>query len=177
MSRFALVAAVLGLVLIHAADGAAQTSVRGAVGIVHQVGIFGDDNPRSTSNKSLTFGVETRRAPEERAGFAFDMTVPTRVLINPHIDERLFSVYLLAGGEFGRRTFARILGGAALGLFTGSQAESPLELMPAAGFSLGHHIDVGMHTRVTPEVVARGAIRWGVASWMMGLQVAVSPKP
>jgi len=175
-STLALLVAI-GIMVPGLASGqTTKPEVRGTVGVVRQGGVFGDDSPQSSRNTALTLGLETRRAPGERAGLAFDAVFPTRSVVNPHIDEQLRNLYLLVGGEFGRRTFARVLGGTALGLWSGSDAESALTLQPAAGFAIGRHIDAGS-IRVTPEVAGRGAFSVGAASWALGAQIALSRRP
>jgi hypothetical protein len=171
-STLAILVAV-GIMVPGLASGqTTKPEVRGTVGVVRQGGIFGDDSPKGSRNTALTVGVETRRAPDERAGLAFDVVFPTREIVNPHIDEQLRNVYLLVGGEFGRRTFLRLVGGTALGLWSGSDAESALTFQPAAGFAVGRHIDAGA-VRATPELVGRAAFTTGAASWALGVQLAV----
>ena len=147
--------------------------VRFVPGIVGQGGIFGDDSPQTAATTAgLTLGLQVRTANTKRTGFSLDLTFQPVAVQNPHFDESLRSLYVLAGAEIGRRTYVRPAAGVALQMFSGAFAASP-SLGLALGVGVGHRRPVGDRMDVGVEFSAASSGSPGAAHWMMGVQVPI----
>jgi hypothetical protein len=175
-SSVGLAVAVLTIIMgsgLHAQQAPSNADVRIAPGIVRQGGIFGDDDPESTAGYGFVIGAQMRGQMHRRTGFSFEATLQPVGIRNPHFDETLHTIYFLIGPEIGRRTYVRPVGGMALQAWSGSLAESGLNLALAFGLAVGHRKpaqgrDVGV------EGIARASCSPGACSFMLGVQVPVS---
>ena len=163
-----------GAGVAHAQDPAPRTvDVRFVPGIVGQGGIFGDDSPEAAATTAgLTLGFQVRTANTRRTGFSLELTFQPVAVHNPHFDESLRSLYVLAGAEIGRRTYVRPAAGVALQMFSGAFAASP-SLGLALGVGVGHRRPVGDRMDVGVEFSAASSGGPGVGHWMMGVQVPI----
>lgn len=163
-----------GPIAAHAQDSAPGTvDIRFVPGIVGQGGIFGDDSPEEASTTAgLTLGLQIRTGNTRRTGLSLELTFQPVALQNPHFDESLRSLYVLAGAEIGRRTYVRPAAGVALQMFSGAFAEGP-SLGLALGVGVGHRRPVGDRMDVGVEFSAAASGSPGVGHWMMGVQVPI----
>jgi hypothetical protein len=105
----AVLISLAGPTAANAQDPAPGTvDVRFVPGIVRQGGIFGDDSPETAAaTTGFTLGLQVRTANTRRTGFSLELTFQPIGVRNPHFDESLRSLYVLAGAEIGRRTYVR----------------------------------------------------------------------
>jgi len=145
--------------------------VRVAVGIGQQGGVFGDDDPESSLGVGLSLAVQVRGQTARRTGASLEVAFHPIGIRNPHFDETLRTVFLLAGAEIGRTFYVRPAFGIGLQLWSGTRAES------GGGFALGAGIAVGRKrvgsARTGLEVMARCAGSPGAIGWMIGVQVPI----
>jgi len=177
-SRVGLAVAVLTIIMgrsLHAQQASSGADVRVAPGLVRQGGLFGDDDPESTAGPGFVIGTQLRGQMHRRTGFSFEATLQPVGIRNPHFDETLHTIYFLIGPEIGRRTYVRPAGGVALQAWSGSMAESGLNLALAFGVAVGHRWSV-QGRDVGVEGVARSSCTPGACSFMLGVQVPVSMK-
>ena len=146
--------------------------VRVAVGLARQGGIFGDDDPESSSGVGASLSVQVRGQMRRRTGASFEVTFQPIAIRNPHFDESLQTVFLLAGAEIGRTLYVRPAFGIGLQMWSGSSAESAGSVALAAGISIGRR-GVGS-PRTGIEAIARCAASHGALGWMIGAQVPFS---
>jgi hypothetical protein len=152
---------------------AGTTDVRFAPGIVRHGGVFGDDSPEWASpTLALTVGIQVRTRAARRTGFSFEATLDPVGVRNPHFDETLHSLYLLAGAEIGRRTYVRPGAGIAFQMFSGAFAAGPSAGL-AFGVAVGRKQAIGERMHVSPEFVARASASPGAGHWMIGVQVPI----
>ncbi len=152
-----------------------RRSVRFAVGVVSQRGVFGDDSPLwSTPRLGPAVSIGIRRHPTHVLGLAFETTIEPRPVRNPHFDEGVSRVYLQVGPEIGRRVFVRPTVGGALNFWSGSMSTSGLSLGPAFAVTAGYRHTSRGGVRIQPELVVRVAAEVGAMSWSGGGQIAVS---
>ena len=139
------------------------TEARLGIGIVWHGAVFGDDNPKGRTNiRPVVSGIVRTRA-DKGAGFTLEATFEPLGVRNPHFDERLHNLNLLAGVEIGRTFIVRPALGLGLQFWTGRSAESFVSPAINAGLSVGHRDKV--------EFIARGAFAPGVGSLMGGVQM------
>lgn len=175
--RTILTAAAIALVVsgtLQAQQATGGVDVRIAPGFVRQGGIFGDDDPKSSSRFGVSIGAQVRGQSSRRTGLSLEAVFQPTGLRNPHFDETLRTLYLLVGPEIGRRTYVRPAGGVALQIWSGTMTESGMNLALAFGVAVGHRLHVGSRYQLGPELIARGSFSPGAGSWMMGVQVPVS---
>jgi hypothetical protein len=154
-----------------AGQQAAGPDVRLGLGLVRQGGLFGDDDPESTSGMGLAAGVQIRGQTTRRTGLAFEVVLQPVGIRNPHFDETLHTVSLLVGPEVGRRTYVRSAAGVAIQAWSGARAESGFDLAMAMGLAIGRRQVIGR--RVGLEGVARTSFSHGAFAWMLGIQVPI----
>ena len=169
---------LVAVVLFAAAGRAAQAQgagsgvdIRGGAGLVSQGGVFGDDDPESDRGLGLTLGLQVRGQMHRRTGGSLDVVFQPVGIRNPHFDETLRTLFILAGAEIGRRTYVRPAFGVALQTWSGTSAESGGDLALAAGIAIGRR-GVGS-PRVGIEAIARCAASPGALGWMLGVNVPV----
>lgn len=161
------------LILLALATPVVAQEVRVAPGLVWHGAIFGDDDPKSTGSIRPTIGVITRGQVDRRAGFTFEARLEPIGIRNPHFDERLHSLDLLAGVEIGRRFTIRPGAGVVVQSWMGRDAESAFGIAPALSIAIGHrHAGGGFH--ISPEFVGRASFTHGALSWMAGLQIPIT---
>ncbi|MEX2271162.1 MAG: hypothetical protein WD690_06825 [Vicinamibacterales bacterium] len=73
-----------------------------ALGLVWHGAIVGDDDPKEAGAVRPIVSFIARGQLHRLAGFTFESTLEPMGLDNPHFDERLHSLHLLAGIEIGR---------------------------------------------------------------------------
>jgi hypothetical protein len=182
------VAGLLVLVPSLVAPAAAQErplssiELRLAPGIVWAGGTFGDDDPESTRGVRPTLSGLARGHSDRWFGASFEAALEPLGARNPHFDEHLRVLYLLAGVELGGIITVRPAIGAGIQLWSGSRATSSIGLARAASIAIGHRHrraavrGGGVWTRVhvSPEAIARIAYSHGALSWMAGVQVPVT---
>ena len=173
------------LVIAWAAPAAAQggtLEARVAPGLVWAAGVFGDDSPKSVSAVRPVISAIVRGSAHRRFGWTFEAMLEPLGLANPHFDEQLHSLHVLAGVEIGRGIYVRPAFGAGLQVWTGLYAEQGLGIGPAAGLAIGHrHMPPpgegpGQWRRVhiSPELIARTSFTRGALSAFVGVQVPVT---
>jgi hypothetical protein len=150
--------------------GGAET--RFAAGVVWQRGIFGDDDPEAQSAAGLIVGMQLRHRTTGRVGASLELAFQPIGLPNPHFDEALHTLYVLAGPEIGRRLYVRPVGGVALQIWSGSRAESAFSFALAAGVAVGWSL-TSRDGRFRPELVVRCSASPGALSTMIGVQVGM----
>jgi hypothetical protein len=136
-------------------------------------GVFGDDNPRGVSGVGISIGLQVRGRPSQRTGPSFELAFEPIGVGNPHFDETLRTIYLMAGAEIGRRWYVRPAGGFALQLWSGSRAETGLNPALAMSVAVGRHLERGGVT-VAIEGVGRTSFSPGALSWTLGMQVPIA---
>ena len=176
-AQIAVVAVLISLAgptAVHAQDSAPRTvDLRLVPGIVGQGGIFGDDSPEGAGvTTGLTLGFQARTANTRRTGFSLELTFQPVGVRNPHFDESLHSLYVLAGAEIGRRTYVRPAAGVALQMFSGTFAAGP-SVGLAFGVGVGHRRPVADRMDIGVEFSAATSASPGVGHWMMGVQVPI----
>ena len=171
--------ALLLLLVVAAAPARAQekptvggAETRFAAGVVWQRGIFGDDDPEARSAPGVVVGMQVRHRTTGRVGASLELAFQPIGLPNPHFDESLHTLYLLAGPEVGRSVYFRPVGGVALQIWSGSRAESPFSFALAAGVAVGWS-PTSRHGRFRPELVVRCSASPGALSTMIGMQVGM----
>lgn len=169
----------LCLLLVAAAPARAQeeprvggAETRFAAGIVWQRGIFGDDDPEARSAPGVIVGMQVRHRTTGRVGASLELAFQPVGLPNPHFDEALHTLYVLAGPEIGRRLYVRPVGGVALQIWSGSRAESALSFALAAGIAVGWS-PTSRGGRFRPELVVRCSASPGALSTVIGVQVGM----
>jgi hypothetical protein len=153
--------------------GGAET--RFGAGVVWQHGIFGDDDPKSTAQIGAIFGMQVRHRTSGRVGASLEIAFEPLGLGNPHFDETLRTLYVLAGPEIGRRTYVRPAGGVALQMWSGSMAESSANFALALGVAIGRRAGTD-RMWLNPEFVIRCSGSPGAASVMFGMQMAIGTR-
>lgn len=153
--------------------GPRTVDVRFVPGLVGQGGVFGDDSPEAAeTTTAFTLGFQVRTANTRRTGFSLELTLQPIGVRNPHFDESLHSLYVLAGAEIGRRTYVRPAAGVALQMFSGTFAAGP-SVGLAFGVGVGHRRPVADRMDVGVEFTAATSASPGVGHWMMGVQVPI----
>jgi hypothetical protein len=147
--------------------------VRIAPAVGYQGGVFGDDSPKSNDGAGFSIGAQVRGQTHRRTGFSFEAALQPIGIRNPHFDETLHTAYFLIGPEIGRRTYVRPAGGVALQMWSGTRAESGLDLALAFGLAIGHRRTMG-NRDVGFEFVAKSSCSIGACSALLGLQVPVN---
>jgi hypothetical protein len=143
-----------------------------AAGVVWQRGIFGDDDPETRSAPGIILGLQVRDRTAGRTSASIELSFQPIGLANPHFDEALHTLYVLAGAQIGRRLYVRPAGGIALQMWTGSRTESAFSFALAAGFAVGWR-DQSRHGRFHPELVVRCSASPGAISTLIGVQIAI----
>jgi hypothetical protein len=152
------------------------TTGRVVVGVASHQGIFGDESPRSTREMALTIGAQAWKKLSGPKAFVFEVIVPMSLLDNPNLDEDVGAAYFQVGTEFGSRLYVRPSGGVTLRFWSGSQAESGIDLAPTVGVSIGHRRNVGSKLQISPEVFARAGFTVGALTSVVGVQMAIGPR-
>jgi hypothetical protein len=146
--------------------------VRVSVGVVRQDGVFGDDSPRSSDAKiGITAGLQLRGQTHRRTGAALDVVVQPVAIGNPHFDEALRTVSVLAGAEIGRSLYVRPMGGISFQAWSGAEAESGLNLGFASGIAVGKRHVRG--SRANVEGVGYATWSHGALSAIVGVQIPI----
>ena len=166
-------AAAFDVTAAQAQQTARRVEARLVPGIALQRGVFGDDAPRSRQETGLAVGGHILARRSDRFAWVFEGVLQPNGLQNPHFDERVSSLYLQFGPEFGRRVHVRATAGIALQSWSGSRSCGCLDMAPAAGLAVGVERAVGPAVRITPEFFARGSIGYGIFQSSMGVQVGV----
>ena len=179
MRRMSLVL-MIGLMGLSSSAWAQETgrgtAGRVVVGVASHQGIFGDNSPKSTREMSLTIGAQVWKKLSGPKAFVFEVIVPISVLDNPNLDEDVGAAYFQVGTEFGSWLYVRPSGGVTLRFWSGSQAESGIDLAPTVGVSVGHRRNVGTKLQISPEVFARAGFTVGALTSVVGVQVAIGPR-
>jgi hypothetical protein len=165
---------VVSLALAFSTPALAQQPAGGAetrfsAGIVWQHGIFGDDDPEATSNTGVVLGMQVRHRTAGRVHASLEIALQPTGLRNPHFDETLRTLYVLAGPEIGRRTYVRPTAGVALQMWSGSLAESGANFALAIGVAVGRRANT-RRMWLNPEFIVRCSGSPGAASTMIGIQ-------
>lgn len=156
----------------HAQEPARAVSLRLAPGFGAAGGVFGDDNPRSVTGVGASVALQLRARPDRRTGATLEIAVEPLGIGNPHFDETLRPVYVLAGAEIGRRWYVRPSGGIAFQLWSGAFAESGITPALAMSVAVGRHLERG-RIGVGIEGVGRTSFSVGALSWTLGVQVPI----
>ncbi len=154
-------------------ESAAAVDVRLVPGFGAAGGIFGDDNPRTVAGVGASIGLQLRARPDRRTGASLEIAFEPIGIANPHFDETLRPIYVLAGAEIGRRWYVRPSGGIALQLWSGAFAERGITPALAMSVAVGRHLDRGQ-IRLGIEGVGRTSFSVGALSWTLGVQVPMS---
>jgi hypothetical protein len=162
-----------GAVPARAQETAPAAAVRFAPGFGAAGGIFGDDDPRSVSGVGASVGLQVRARPDRRTGASLEIAFEPFGIGNPHFDETLRTIYVLAGAEIGRHWYVRPAGGIGFQLWSGLFAESGISTALAMSVAVGRRlerdrVDVGI------EAVGRTSFSLGALSWTLGVQVPMS---
>lgn len=171
--RIAVIAILLWSVVAVIPAPLEAQEARLVVGAALQQGIFGDDDPRARSEYGPTIGVQVCPRRPGVAGFCVEALLEPNAVRNPHFDESLQQLHLQAAVRIGGRTYVRPSAGVAVQMWSGTMAESGVGLAGAAGAAIGHDFQIGAGVRVSPEVVARASLAFGVFTTSLGVQVPI----
>jgi hypothetical protein len=170
-------AVALTAVLLAASHALAQqpslNTGRVTFGIAAQGGTFDDDDQSSAQGPGFTVGLQGRHPISASRAFVTDITVQPVAVSNPNLDQRVRTVSLQFGVEFGRRLYVRPSGGIGLGFWSGSSADSPIDLTPSIGFAVGLRRDLRERRVLSPELFVRAGGSPSAFTWIVGFQLGM----
>jgi hypothetical protein len=154
-----------------------RVEVRFVPGVSHDTGIFGDDSPKAHGETALTLGAQVWMPRSSWRAFVFEGSFSLNALENPHFDEQLTALFLQMGFELGRTVYVRPSAGVALQSWSGAFASDSFGVAPAVGLTIGHrrHVRGGFH--ISPELVTRVSVGFGIFTWSVGVQVPFGRQP
>src|SRR5262245_32873425 len=174
-----ILALVVGTVSLTASHAFAQqpspNTGRLTFGIAEQGGSFYDDEQSSTTAKGpgWTIGLQGRHPVSTSRTFVTDIAVQPVALTNPNLDQRVRTVSLQFGLEFGRRLFVRPSGGVGFGFWSGDSAGGSFDLRPSFGFAIGLRHELREHHVVSPEFFMRAGTSPSAFTWIAGFQLGI----
>lgn len=133
---------------------------------------FGDDSPKGTTGVGITLGFQGRRPFSTSKALVFELAAHPIGVQNPWFDETVRVIHVLAGVEFGRRTYVRPAGGVGLAFWSG-ESESSIEAGLALAVSVGRRLTLRSRWRLSPEFFWRMSGGPGWVAPAYGAQLAI----